>query len=126
MSVRTASRRRQRRYTIGLDKSATVEFEYPSPNGRPYRMKLVNISVSGLSFALDDHDDLALLDAGTTIPDGTVQIGDCTLRGDLMLMHLTPDELSRGMCGALFYPSSDTDLVKLRCVIAGMEAVGSD
>jgi hypothetical protein len=126
MTVRTATRRRQRRYAIQRDKSACVEFEFPSPNGKAYRLPLVNISASGISFALDDNDDLALLDSGTTLPEATVRIGDCVMRGDLMLMHLTPDVESRGSCGALFYPGSDTDLIKLRSVIAGMEALGSD
>ena len=126
MSVRTASRRRQRRYPVSLDKAAAVEFEYPCPNGRSYRLQLLNLSVSGLSFALENHDDLALLDAGTTISDGTVHIGDCKIRGDLVLMHLTPDKFSRGICGALFYPASDTDLVQYRGVVAGMEVSAVD
>ena len=126
MTVRTASRRRQRRYTIRRDKSACVEFEYPSPNGRPYRLPLLNISISGISFALEDSDELALFDSGATIPEVTVRIGECLIRGDLVLMHLTPDERSHGMCGALFYPGSDTGLIKLRSVIAGMEALESD
>ena len=30
MTVRTSTRRRQRRYTIGRDKTACVEFDFPS------------------------------------------------------------------------------------------------
>jgi hypothetical protein len=41
-------------------------------------------------------------------------------------MHVTADPDSRYVCGALFYPSTDTDLVKLKGVIAGMEAAGTD
>lgn len=126
MSVRTATRRHHQRYSIGRAEADYVEFEFPGVNGRSYRLPLVNISKSGISFALAGHDELALLDPGTMIAEVVVRLGDCTICGDMVLMHLTPDAHSRGLCGALFYPSTDTDLIKLRSVIAGMEALGSD
>jgi hypothetical protein len=109
MPISTSTRRRQRRYVVRGQRVACVEFEYPSPNGRAYRHTMVNLSASGVSFALDR--DSPELDAG--------------IRGDLVVMHTTA-EGSGPVCGALFYPASDTDLVKLKGVIAGMEAVDSD
>ena len=122
MGVRTATRRKQHRYLIERDRDAIVAFEYPCPNGRPYRLPLLNVSKAGLSFALDDRDELATLDPGTRIEDVIVQIGDCEIDGEMVLMHLTPDAHSKALCGALFYPSSDQDLITLRSLVAGMEA----
>jgi hypothetical protein len=126
MAVRTSTRRRQRRFALGSASAARVGFEYPSRNGRRYDLPLVNISKSGLSFALAGHDDLAGLDPGTIIPQAAVRIGECSIAGELVLMHLTPDPFSRATCGALFYPASDEDLIKLRSLIAGMEALATD
>ncbi len=127
MTVRSATRRHHQRYSIGRVEADYVEFEFPHVNGRPYRLPLVNISMAGISFALSDHDELALLDPGTMISPAVVRLDACEIRGDMVLMHLTPDAHSHGLCGALFYPASDTDLIKLRSVIAGMgAALGSD
>lgn len=126
MSTGTTSRRRQRRYTIGDDRTASVEFEYPSSNGRAYRLPLINISKSGISFALDDHDELATLDPGTRVEGAVVKIGDCAIHGELVLMHLTADAGSHALCGALFFPTSDRDLIVMRSVVAGMEAIAAD
>jgi hypothetical protein len=126
MAVRTATRRKQRRYSIERDRNAIVAFEYPCPSGRPYRLPLLNVSKAGLSFALDDRDELTTLDPGTRIEDVVVRIGDCEIDGEMVLMHLTPDDQSKALCGALFFPSSDDDLIKLRSLVAGMEAVAAD
>ena len=37
-----------------------------------------------------------------------------------MIMHVTPE---RSACGALLFPMTDHDLVKLKSIIAGIEAV---
>jgi hypothetical protein len=122
MPISTSTRRRQRRYVVRDQRVACVEFEHPSPNGRAYRQTMVNLSASGVSFALDGAPEL---DAGTSLPRSTLRVGECIIRGDLIVMHIT-SEGSCPVCGALFYPASDTDLVKLKGVIAGMEAVDSD
>ena len=125
MSATTKSRRRQIRHGVAPDKDAWVEFEHPSPNGRQHRVKLVNLSCSGVSFSLGPEEDLAGLEPGTEIPAAIVRVGDCMIYGDMLVMHLTPCGGSSLVCGALFYPKSDGDLVKLKGVIAGMEAAGA-
>jgi hypothetical protein len=123
MPISTGSRRRQRRYVVRDQRVACVEFEHPSPNGRHYRLQVVNLSASGVSFSLEG--EAPELDAGTSLPHSVLRVGECMIRGDLVVMHLT-SELAGLVCGALFYPETDTDLVKLKSVIAGMEAVESD
>ncbi len=126
MSTMTKNRRRQRRHAIATDNVARVEFDYPTPNGKKYAVPLVNVSASGLSFALDEHEELAALEEGTSLPKSIIRVGDCRIRGELLVMHVTTGSESRYVCGALFYPATDTDLVMLKSVIAGMEVAGTD
>ncbi len=122
MSTITTTRRRQLRYSLTGNR-ACLEFEYPSPKGRQYRLTLTDMSASGVSFSLD-REEAPLLEAGTTVSSALVRVGDCMIRGDLLIMHMTPDSETTLVCGALLYPESDSDLIKLKSVIAGMEIAG--
>jgi hypothetical protein len=126
MSTMVKNRRRQRRHPVSADHVARVEFDYPGPNGKTYRVPVVNLSVSGLSFMLESDDELGRPEEGARLPDAVIRLGDCKLRGELLVMHVTGDPGSGYVCGALFYPATDTDLVKLKSVIAGMEVAGTD
>ena len=126
MSTTTKNRRKQKRHTIARDVAASVEFDYPTPNGKRYALPVVNLSASGLSFLLEDTDLLGALDEGTNLPRSIVHLGECRIRGELLVMHVTPGSDSRYVCGALFYPATDTDLLMLKSVVAGMEVAGTD
>jgi len=117
MSTTTQNRRRDRRYALGKGAGSTVEFVHPSPHGPLWCLSLLDISVSGLSFVLDD--ELSGIDAGTSLPDVTVRVGDVEARGELLIMHVSPTE-SRRLCGALFYPESDADLKAMHDLLAGI------
>jgi hypothetical protein len=126
MSTIAKNRRRQTRHPVTTENVARVEFDHPTPNGRTYRMPLTNISASGLSFMFEEGDDLTGLDEGASLPGAVIRLGDCKISGELLVMHMTAGPDSRYVCGALFYPATDTDLVKLKSVIAGMEVAGTD
>jgi hypothetical protein len=55
------------------------------------------------------------------MPDAVIHLGGCEIRGELVVMHLTPQTPTRTICGALFYAACDEDLIKLRSAVAGME-----
>ena len=120
MTTRTANRRKTRRYSVSHKEDTWIEFEYPRPNGRTFRFSLVDISVSGFSFALDE--DSPPLESGSDVAGVTIQVGDCSLHGDLLVLHVSPTSATRSVCGALFYPADDTELVKLKSVVAGVSA----
>jgi len=126
MATTIKNRRKQTRHTIAANVAARVEFDYPTPNGKPYALPVVNVSASGLSFVLDETDLLGALEEGTSLPRSVVRLGQCRIRGELLVMHVTPGSDSRYVCGALFYPATDTDLVMLKSVVAGMEVAGTD
>jgi hypothetical protein len=120
MTTTTACRRKARRHRLSSTE-ASVEFDYPNPGGHPCRLPLVDVSISGLSFA--GTDELFGIEAGTDLSDVTIRVGSCEMRGDLLVMHATPEGVPDAVYGALFYPASDTDLVKMKSVLAGIEAV---
>jgi hypothetical protein len=122
MSTITGCRRKQRRQTTSGSGSAWIEFKYPQPEGRPHRLELVDVSVSGLSFVFDD--ELDGLETGDDLHDVLIRFGECEIRGELVVMHVTPKGHERCLCGALFYAAGDNDLLKWRSAIAGMEAAG--
>ena len=126
MPTTTKSRRSQTRYSVLADDRARVEFVYPAPNGATYSMPLTNLSASGLSFGLREGDTSVALEEGASLPDAVIRIGNCAIKGELLVMHVTTGPDSRYVCGALFYPATDTDLVKLKSAVAGMEVVGTD
>ncbi len=116
MAKTTACRRKTRRHRISPGSDARVEFQYPDSSGSSFA--LTDISVSGFSFSVpeDGHG----LETGAALPGAVVRIGECEIRGELLIMHATAES---GTVGALFYPASDEELVKLKSVIAGIEAV---
>jgi len=126
MSAVTKSRRRQRRYPVSRDKVARLEFSHPGPNGRCYDLDVTNISSSGVSFSFEETDELTSLEEGTSLSGVVIGVGECMIRGEMVVMHVTGDTGSRRTCGALFYPATDTDLVQLKGVIAGMEVADVD
>ena len=114
--------RRDRRHLLDVGESAWVEFDYPSPSGPRWRLPLLDVSVAGLSFILPD--ELLGIDCGATLRDVVVRVGDCELQGSLVVMHVSPDPASYSWtgCGALFYPATEADQLKLKNIIARIEA----
>ena len=123
MSVVVKSRRRQRRYAVSRDNAAWVEFEHA---GRAQRREVCNLSAAGVSFTIEDGGDPSSLPPGTALRSTRLRIGDCLIRGEMVVMHVSRAAEGCTICGALFYPAADDDLLKLRSVIAGMEIAGGD
>jgi hypothetical protein len=111
--------KRDQRFAFLQAKNARVSFCYPNQDGTPIDQPLVDISVSGMSFALER--ELPLLSRGAVIAGVLVRIGDCEMRGKLLIKHVTRNG-SDVICGAVFYPASEIDMNKLNGMIAGISA----
>lgn len=121
MATITRNRRKQHRHRVAPNADVRLEFSYPSPHGKPVSLPVIDISASGFSFAmLESLDDV---ESGCSIPDATLRLGNREVHGDLIVMHVTEE---RGVCGALFYPATDEDLIRMKFVLAGIEAVEAD
>ena len=117
MATAESCRRKVRRHRLEPHSRSRVEFTYPAPHGRAMSLPLLDVSPAGFSFAMEEKFEC--LEAGATIDCVVLHVGRCAMRGDIMVIHVTPE---RGICGALFYPATDEDLIKLRAVMAGIEA----
>lgn len=109
---------RDPRYAIPPLVEACVEFRYPNPKGRRLSMPLLDLSVAGLSFAADSA--LPLIVRGARIENVVVLLGDIRIEGKLLVMHSTPGGPSGVVYGAVFYPATEEDQLRLNGVIAGL------
>jgi len=109
---------RDPRYTVPPLVEAFVEFRYPNPGGRRLSLSLLDISVAGLSFAADS--ELPLIVRGARIENVVVLLGDIRIEGKLLVMHSTRGGPTGIVYGAVFYPATEQDQLRLNGVIAGL------
>jgi hypothetical protein len=121
MTTDTACQRKQRRHDVTGSGNAWVELACPETGGRPHRLPLEDVSISGLSFTFEA--ELSGIENGASLTDVVVHLGGCNVRGEIVVMHVTPHSETRSLCGALFYAGSDGDLLKWKSAIAGMSVV---
>ena len=114
------NRRLQRRYHLAPESGARMKFTYPAPAGVPYDLRLRDISLSGLSMMIPG--DFPEMQAGDMIRGIEVRVSRKSFRGDLLVMHVTPTPEYGGICGGLFYPEGDEDLITVRLVIKALDA----
>jgi hypothetical protein len=122
MAALTKSRRRHERHTVDRKAEASVEFTHA---GRRLEFTMHNVSASGVSFAAREASDFDGLEPGLSLPGAVIRLDGCAIRGELLVMHVSGRGAGR-ICGALFYPGTDGDLVKLKGMIAGMHAARAE
>ena len=115
-----ANRRLQNRLAIPRDAGALLEFSYPPPNGISLTAPLRDISLSGLSMSLPEQ--LAGIQAGDIVKGIEARVAGKTFRGDLLVMHVSSASEAGSICGGLFYPEADEDLITIRLVVRALEA----
>ncbi len=114
------NRRLQNRYPLPPDTMAALYFHYPSPNGPRLEARLRDVSLSGLSITLPE--ELAGIHIGDIVKGIEARVATKTFRGDLLVMHVTPVNEAGAICGGLFYPEGDEDLITIRLVVRALEA----
>lgn len=118
MSVKTACRRRTDRFALPAESGARIEFGYPWPGGYRCSMRLRDVSSGGVSFVL--ARELPGLEVGQPLDAATVHVGEYSVTGDLVVMHLTPDNGAGSVCGALFLPSGDENILAHRELVQAL------
>lgn len=109
---------RDPRYPVPPGVDALVEFHYPNPHGRRLSTSLAELCVAGLAFVVDH--ELPLVVRGARIESVVVRLGDAELGGKLLIRHATEDDRGRFVYGAIFYPSTEHDQLKLNGILTGM------
>ena len=114
------NRRLQNRYTVPAEAEATLQFRHPPPHGPQLETRLRDVSLSGLSMVLPE--EFAEVQAGDIVRGVEARVARKTFRGDLLVMHVTHAQESGAICGGLFYPEGDEDLITIRLVVRALEA----
>lgn len=114
------NRRLQNRYSLPHDTDAALSFCYPAPNGLRIEARLRDVSLSGLSIVLPEA--LAGIQVGEIVRGIEASVAAKSFRGDLLVMHVTPTNDAAAICGGLFYPEGDEDLITIRLVVRALEA----
>ncbi len=120
MTQQPDCRRKSRRLSFPEGETWEVEFNYPAPGGLPCRMTLQDLSTSGTAFRL--AHDLPGLEFGRTVRYATLTMNGRKVHGDMLVMHLTPDDSEGSVCGVLFYPATDTDVMVWREALVELES----
>jgi hypothetical protein len=118
------NRRLERRHPLPSDAGAALSFRYPSPNGPSLEARLRDVSLSGLSMLLPEA--LLGIQVGDIIKGIEARVARKTFRGDLLVMHVTPSNQAGAICGGLFYPEGDEDLITIRLVVRALEAASKE
>ena len=116
----TSCRRKVRRHRLTAESQSRIDFSHRAPSGSNLALPLLDVSSAGFSFALEGQ--LPDLEAGISLDGVVLHVGPCAIHGDIMIIHVNQE---RGVGGALFYPATDSDLIKLRALMAGIESVAS-
>ena len=114
------NRRLQNRYTLPAEAGATLQFCHPPPHGPQLETRLRDVSLSGISMALPA--ELSEVQAGDIVRGIEARVARKTFRGDLLVMHVTNAGEAGPICGGLFYPEGDEDLITIRLVVRALEA----
>ena len=113
------NRRLQPRYPLPVDAAASLSFRYPFPNGELVEARLRDISLSGLSLVLPEA--LSRVQVGDIVNAIEARVAAKRFRGDLLVMHVTGTGGQGTVCGGLFYPEGDEDLITIRLVLRALE-----
>jgi hypothetical protein len=120
MTAPFTNRRLQNRFNLPPETDATLQFNYPTPNGPRLATRMRDISLSGLSMMLPQ--ELADVQAGDIVSGIEAKVARKSFRGDLLVMHVTSVGATGSVCGGLFYPEADEDLITIRLVVRALEA----
>jgi hypothetical protein len=116
------NRRLQNRYTL-LETGAALSFQYPSPHGPRLETRIRDVSLSGLSMYLPE--ELLGIEAGDIVKGIEARVLRKTFRGDLLVMHVGGNGEAGSVCGGLFYPEGDEDLITIRLVVRALDAASN-
>ena len=109
--------RRAWRLRVPNDEEAFVEFDLV---GEPHwRLDLVEVSEVGVGFRLEGgRPSLAV---GTPIAGVMIHAAGLRIAGSIRVAHVTPKPADDTICGAVFVPSTETDMQAMGRLMSHLE-----
>ncbi|HXV76008.1 MAG TPA: PilZ domain-containing protein [Candidatus Polarisedimenticolaceae bacterium] len=117
MTTDTRFRQRDKRYPVLRPAAAFIEFHF---GRRPWKLPLLDLSVGGLSFRTTD--EAPGVAAGARL-ESVLHVGDCQMRGVVIVRHATEQTDTTVHYGGVFYPAEEGDLLKLNGVLGGIDTI---
>lgn len=121
MTVARRTKRSTPRFSIPESQGASIELIDGHGPLRSFQIR--DISISGISFVLTQ--EFGEPESGTEYPEATLRFPRTEIAGGILVMHTTEEDDGTRICGSLFYPASEEDLMKLKGVVAGFEVARS-
>jgi hypothetical protein len=106
---------RDPRYPVPMALDASLEFNFPNPDGRRLVLRLLELSIAGLSFAAES--ELPLLVRGARLDGVVIRIGGGEIAGRMLIKHRTRARGPEVIYGGYFYPETEQDQNRLGSVI---------
>jgi hypothetical protein len=116
-------RRRDPRFAL-REGSAVLELADPRDDASRVRGTVKRISAAGLGF--ESHGWWRGLAPGATLSGAVLRVGDCVLRGTVVVVNLTQQGPDVAELGALFHPESPQGEDRLMTLLAGIEAAAPE
>ena len=122
MTVARRTKRSTPRFAIPESQGAVIELN-EGPGGPRRTFQIRDISISGISFVLTP--EFGEPESGTEYAEAVLRFPRTEIAGGILVMHTTQEDDGAVVCGSLFYPASEEDLMKLKGVVAGFEVARS-
>jgi len=109
---------RDPRFAIPPDLDGRIAFHYPNAEGRRITASLLDLSIAGLSFALDH--ELPLIVRGARIEGAVLLVADREIEGNVRIMYCSRDEAGPAIYGGIFYPATERDQLEMNGLLAAL------
>ena len=106
------NRRNDDRFAVDATLPSRFAFRYPDEEGSVFETTVRDVSPSGISFHVTAG--LPPLEPGDLLRSVEIEVGSARFAGEVVLLHVTPCFEPGAVCGGLFYPREDADLLALR------------
>lgn len=120
IAVPVKNRRRQQRHKPRPGSEATLAFRFPDRESPVYAAEIRDVSVSGLSIVVGRP--FPAVEIGDVLREAIATLCGRTIRGEFLVMHVTPKIENGATCGGLFYPETDADILAMRDSCRELEA----
>lgn len=115
-----SNRRHHHRHVFAAERGACAEVRFPVASPETLSLRVRDVSLGGISLILEAT--LPGLEVGDTLKGIDCVLEGRRVRGDLLVMHLTPGNAAGSVCGGLFYPATDEDLLLMRAIVEELDA----
>lgn len=115
------SRRTLERHRVPESRESCATFRWPETDGSVVTAGIHDLSYAGISLVF--AEDAPPFRVGALLRSVELRVNGTTFSGEILVMHVTPAPGAGTVCGGLFYPLRDEDVLALRRVVANLASL---